>query len=66
MWNIVFINFVFGLVLYGMFMNWGGFVPLVYFFGVSLLGWVFLMFIGIGVVVLFGIFFYCYMSLKSV
>ena len=66
MWNIVLINIAFGLALYGMFMNRGGPVPSVHSFGASSLGWVFLMFTGIGVVVPFAIFFIRYASLKSV
>ncbi len=65
MWNIVLINIAFGLALYGMFMNRGGPVPSVHSFGASTLGWVFLMFTGIGVVVPFAVFFLRYGSLKS-
>ena len=65
MWNIVLINIAFGLALYGMFMNRGGPVPSVHSFGASTLGWVFLMFTGIGVVVPFTVFFLRYSSLKS-
>ena len=65
MWNIVLINLAFGLALYGMFMNRGGPIPSVHSFGASSLGWVFLMFTGIGVVVPFVIFFLRYGSLKS-
>ncbi len=65
MWNIVLINLAFGLALYGMFMNRGGPIPSVHSFGASTLGWVFLMFTGIGVAVPFGIFFSRYTSLKS-
>ena len=65
MWNIVLINVAFGLALYGMFMNRGGPVPSVHSFGASNLGWVFLMFTGIGVVIPFGVFFLRYNSLKS-
>ena len=65
MWNIVLINIAFGLALYGMFMNRGGPVPSVHSFGASSLGWVFLMFTGIGVIVPFAIFFLRYGSLKS-
>ena len=65
MWNIVLINLAFGLALYGMFMNRGGPVPSVHSFGASTLGWVFLMFTGIGVAAPFGIFFFRYTSLKS-
>jgi cytochrome c-type biogenesis protein CcmF len=65
MWNIVLINVAFGLALYGMFMNRGGPVPSVHSFGASTLGWVFLMFTGIGVAVPFAVFFMRYASLKS-
>ena len=66
MWNIVLINVAFGLALYGMFMNRGGSVPSVHSFGASQLGWVFLMFLAIGVVVPFAIFIWRYPLLKSV
>ena len=65
MWNIVLINIAFGLALYGMFMNRGGPVPSVHSFGASDLGWIFLMFTGLGIVVPFAIFFHRYGSLKS-
>ena len=65
MWNIVLINIAFGLALYGMFMNRGGPVPSVHSFGASSLGWIFLMFTGIGVVVPFAVFFLRYNLLKS-
>ena len=65
MWNVVLINIAFGLALYGMFMNRGGPVPSVHSFGASNLGWVFLMFTGVGVVVPFAVFFLRYGSLKS-
>ena len=65
MWNIVLINIAFGLALYGMFMNRGGPVPSVHSFGASNLGWIFLMFTGVGIVVPFGVFFLRYRSLKS-
>lgn len=65
MWNIVLINVAFGLALYGMFMNRGGPVPSVHSFGASSLGWVFLMFTGIGIIVPFTVFFMRYSSLKS-
>ncbi len=65
MWNIVLINVAFGLALYGMFMNRGGPVPSVHSFGASSLGWVFLMFTGLGIVVPFTVFFLRYGSLKS-
>ena len=65
MWNIVLINIAFALALYGMFMNRGGPVPSVHSFGASTLGWIFLMFTGIGIAVPFFIFFLRYNSLKS-
>ena len=65
MWNVVLINIAFGLALYGMFMNRGGPVPSVHSFGASTLGWIFLMFTGIGIVVPFTLFFRRYSSLKS-
>ena len=65
MWNIALVNVAFGLALYGMFMNRGGSVPSVHSFGASSLGWVFLMFLVIGVIVPFVIFFWRYPLLKS-
>jgi cytochrome c-type biogenesis protein CcmF len=65
MWNIVLINAAFGLALYGMFMNRGGSVPSVHSFGASSLGWVFLLFLGVGVIVPFAVFFWRYNLLKS-
>ncbi|MDA0263564.1 MAG: cytochrome c biogenesis protein CcsA [Chloroflexi bacterium] len=65
MWNIVLINVAFGLALYGMFMNRGGSVPSVHSFGASALGWIFLMFLAIGVIVPFAIFIWRYPLLKS-
>ena len=65
MWNIALVNIAFGLALYGMFMNRGGSVPSVHSFGASSLGWVFLMFLAIGVIVPFVIFFWRYPLLKS-
>ena len=65
MWNIALINVAFGLALYGMFMNRGGSVPSVHSFGASSLGWVFLMFLAVGVIVPFIIFFWRYPLLKS-
>ena len=66
MWNIVLINVAFGLALYGMFMNRGGSVPSVHSFGASQLGWIFLLFLAIGVIVPFAIFIWRYPLLKSV
>ena len=65
MWNIVLINAAFGLALYGMFMNRGGPVPSVHSFGASTLGWVFLLFLAVGVIVPFAVFFWRYNLLKS-
>ena len=65
MWNIVLINVALGLALYGMFMNRGGPVPSIHSFGASSLGWLFLIFTGVGVVVPFTVFFLRYGSLKS-
>ena len=65
MWNIVLINIALALALYGMFMNRGGPVPSVHSFGASTLGWIFLMFTGVGIVVPFTVFFLRYRSLKS-
>ena len=65
MWNIVLINVAFGLALYGMFMNRGGSVPSVHSFGASNLGWIFLLFLAVGVLVPFAIFIWRYPLLKS-
>ena len=65
MWNIVLINVAFGLALYGMFMNRGGSVPSVHSFGESTLGWIFLLFMAVGVIVPFAVFFWRYNKLKS-
>ena len=65
MWNIVLINMAFGLALYGMFMNRGGPTPSVHSFGASSLGWVFLLFLAVGVLVPFAIFIWRYNLLKS-
>ena len=65
MWNIALVNVAFGLALYGMFMNRGGSVPSVHSFGASTLGWVFLLFLAVGVIVPFAIFFWRYPLLKS-
>jgi len=65
MWNIVLINVSFGLALYGMFMNRGGPVPSVHSFGASNLGWVFLLFLAVGVLIPFAVFFWRFPILKS-
>ena len=65
MWNIVLIDVAFGLALYGMFMNRGGPEPSVHSFGASNLGWVFLMFLAVGVVVPLAIFFWRYNLMRS-
>ena len=66
MWNIILINVAFGLALYGMFMNRGGPVPSVHSFGASSLGWTFLLFLGVGVVVPLIVFFWRYPLIKSI
>ena len=65
MWNIVLIDVAFSLALYGMFMNRGGPVPSVHSFGASSLGWVFLLFLGVGTLIPLAIFFWRYPLLKS-
>ena len=65
MWNIVLVNITFGLALFGMFINRGGPVPSVHSFGASSLGWVFLTFLAVGVLVPFALFFWRYNGLKS-
>ena len=65
MWNIVLIDVAFGLALYGMFMNRGGPVPSVHSFGASTLGWVFLLFLAVGVAVPLAIFFWRYDRMRS-
>jgi cytochrome c-type biogenesis protein CcmF len=65
MWNIALIIMAWGFAMYGMFMNRGGPVPSVHSFGQSTMGWVFLVFLGVNLVVAFGLFFWRYSSLKS-
>ena len=65
MWNIVLINVAFGLALYGMFMNRGGPVPSVHSFGASTLGWVFLLFLAVGVVAPLAVFLWRYDRMRS-
>ena len=65
MWNMVLINVAFGLALYGMFMNRGGPVPSVHSFGASTLGWVFLLFLAVGIIVPFAVFFWRFNLMKS-
>ena len=65
MWNMVLINVAFGLALYGMFMNRGGPVPSVHSFGASTLGWVFLLFMAVGIIVPFAVFFWRFNLMKS-
>lgn len=64
-WNVVIINLVFALSLYGMFVNRGGPVPSVHSFGSSDLGWVFLGFLCVGIVVPFSIFLFRLRKVKS-
>ena len=65
MWNIVLINVAFTLALFGIFINRGGPVPSVHSFGASTLGWVFLMFLGVGLLFSFAVFFFRFGRLKS-
>ena len=65
MWNVVLINVAFGLALYGMFMNRGGSVPSVHSFGESALGWTFLVFLAVGVIVPLVVFFWRYPKMRS-
>ena len=65
MWNIVLIDVAFALALYGMFMNRGGPVPSVHSFGASTLGWVFLLFLGVGVAAPLAVFFWRYDRMRS-
>ncbi len=65
MWNVALINVAFGFALYGMFVNRGGPVPSVHSFGASTLGWVFLLFLGVGVAVPMAIFFWRYDLMRS-
>ena len=65
MWNPALIIIAFAFAQFGMFINRGGPVPSVHSFGQSTLGWVFLLFMGLTLVVSFGIFFLRYSSLKS-
>ncbi|MQF69926.1 heme lyase CcmF/NrfE family subunit [SAR202 cluster bacterium AD-804-J14_MRT_500m] len=65
MWNLALINITFGLSLFGMFINRGGPVPSVHSFASSTLGWVFLTFMIVGVVVPFVIFFWRFNKLRS-
>jgi cytochrome c-type biogenesis protein CcmF len=55
----------FALALYGMFMNRGGPVPSVHSFGASTLGWVFLLFLAVGVVVPLAIFLWRFDRMRS-
>ena len=65
MWNIALINTAFTLGAFGVFINRGGPVPSVHSFGASTLGWVFLLFLGVSVVLSFGLFFYRLADLRS-
>ena len=65
MWNIVLIDVAFGMSLYGMFMNRGGPEPSVHSFGASNLGWVFLLFLAVGVAIPLVIFFWRYDLMRS-
>ena len=65
MWNLALINITFALSLFGMFINRGGPVPSVHSFAASSLGWVFLTFMIVGVLVPFIIFFIRYNLIRS-
>ncbi len=65
MWNLALINITFGLALFGMFINRGGPVPSVHSFAASTLGWVFLMFMIVGVIAPFVVFFWRFNLLRS-
>ncbi|MBM3940654.1 MAG: heme lyase CcmF/NrfE family subunit [SAR202 cluster bacterium] len=65
MWNIALINISFALGNFGVFINRGGPVPSVHSFGASTLGWVFLAFLGVTLVLSFGAFFWRMGLLKS-
>ena len=65
MWNLALLIIAFGFAQFGMFINRGGPVPSVHSFGASTLGWIFLMFMGVTMLVSFAIFFWRYNSLKS-
>ena len=65
MWNLALLIIAFGFAQFGMFINRGGPVPSVHSFGASTLGWIFLMFMGVTMLISFGIFFWRYNSLKS-
>ena len=65
MWNIALIIIAFAFAQFGMFINRGGPVPSVHSFGQSTLGWIFLMFMIITVLVSFSVFFLRYNQMKS-
>ena len=65
MWNLALLIIAFGFAQFGMFINRGGPVPSVHSFGASTLGWIFLVFMGVTMLVSFAIFFWRYNSLKS-
>ena len=65
MWNLALVIIAFGFAQFGMFINRGGPVPSVHSFGQSTLGWVFLMFMGVTMLLSFLVFAARYNSLKS-
>ncbi len=65
MWNLALLIIAFGFAQFGMFINRGGPVPSVHSFGASTLGWIFLMFMGVTMLISFAIFFWRYNSLRS-
>ena len=65
MWNMVLMILAFAFAQFGMFINRGGPVPSVHSFGASTLGWIFLMFMIVTVLISFAIFFIRYNAMKS-
>ena len=64
-WNIILLNVAFTLALFGIFINRGGPVPSVHSFGASTIGWLFLAFLGVGLLFSFGVFAFRYKTIKS-
>ncbi len=65
MWNVVLLNVSWGLSLLGMFINRGGTVVSVHSFGQSQIGFVFLGFLAVGVILSFALFIWRYTDLSS-
>ncbi len=64
-WNIILLNVAFTLALFGIFINRGGPVPSVHSFGASSIGWLFLAFLGLGLLFSFGVFALRYKTIRS-